>query len=67
MYIIFNKVTYGGFAPEPTKMTEVNACGTARIFEIIRAKRFNIKKIVTASSQAVYAEGKYLWPGCGLC
>ena len=65
--VIFHQAAYGGFAPELTKMTDVNACGTARIFEVIRAKRLDIKKIVTASSQAVYGEGKYACEKCGPC
>ncbi|HEX2713316.1 MAG TPA: NAD-dependent epimerase/dehydratase family protein, partial [Candidatus Acidoferrales bacterium] len=32
--------------------------------EIIRVKRLNIQKIVTASSQAVYGEGKYACQAC---
>jgi len=62
---IFHQAAYGGFAPELTKMTDVNATGTARIFEVIRAKRLDIKKIVTASSQAVYGEGRYACDRCG--
>lgn len=65
--VIFHQAAYGGFAPELSKMTDVNACGTARIFEAVRAKRLNLKKIVTASSQAVYGEGKYLCENCGPC
>jgi len=65
--VVFHQAAYGGFAPELTKMTDVNACGMARIFEVIRTKRLNIQKIVTASSQAVYGEGKYECPNCGPC
>ena len=65
--VIFHQAAYGGFAPELTKMTDANACGTARLFEVIRTKGLNIKKIVTASSQAVYGEGKYLCEQCGPC
>jgi len=63
--VIFHQAAYGGFAPELTKMTDVNATGTARIFEVIRTKRLEIKKIVTASSQAVYGEGRYACDQCG--
>ncbi|MGH9395377.1 MAG: NAD-dependent epimerase/dehydratase family protein [Terriglobia bacterium] len=63
--VIFHQATYGGFASELTKMTDANACGTARIFEAIRTKRLDIKKIVTASSQAVYGEGKCYCENCG--
>jgi len=65
--IIFHQAAYGGFAPELTKMTEVNATGTARIFEVIRTKRLPVQKIVTASSQAVYGEGRYQCGQCGPC
>ena len=65
--VIFHQAAYGGFAPELTKMTDVNACGTARIFEVIRTRGLEIKKIVTASSQAVYGEGRYRCAVCGPC
>jgi dTDP-L-rhamnose 4-epimerase len=65
--VIFHQAAYGGFAPELTKMTDVNACGTARIFEAIRTKGVDVRKIVTASSQAVYGEGKYFCDACGPC
>jgi dTDP-L-rhamnose 4-epimerase len=57
--VVFHLAAYGGFAPELTKMTDVNACGTSRIFEAIRTKGLDVRKIVTASSQAVYGEGAY--------
>jgi len=40
-------------------MAKVNAARTARLFEVIRTDGPDIKKIVAASSQAVYGEGKY--------
>ncbi len=65
--VVFHQAAYGGFAPELTKMTDVNACGTARIFEAIRTKDLDIAKVVTASSQAVYGEGQYRCARCGPC
>jgi dTDP-L-rhamnose 4-epimerase len=65
--VIFHEAIYGGFAPELTKMADVNVCGTARIFEIIRTRKLDIQKIVVASSQAVYGEGKYRCEKCGPC
>jgi dTDP-L-rhamnose 4-epimerase len=65
--VVFHQAAYGGFAPELTKMTDVNACGTARLFEIIRTDGLDIRKVVTASSQAVYGEGKYQCAACGPC
>ncbi len=65
--VIFHQAAYGGFAPELEKMTDVNATGTSRIFEVIRTQGLSIKKVVTASSQAVYGEGKYQCNKCGPC
>ncbi len=62
---VFHQAAYGGFAPEISKMTEVNTSGTARMFEAIRTESFTISKIVVASSQAVYGEGMYSCPTHG--
>jgi dTDP-L-rhamnose 4-epimerase len=43
--------------PEIAKYVHVNSLGTAEILEVIREKNLPIKKIVVASSQAVYSEG----------
>ena len=55
--VVFHEAAYGGYMPEIAKYTEVNTYGTALMLEIIREKNFPIKKIVVASSQAVYSEG----------
>jgi dTDP-L-rhamnose 4-epimerase len=55
--IVFHIAAYGGFMPEIAKYVKVNSLGTAQILEIIREKNLPIKKVVVASSQAVYSEG----------
>jgi dTDP-L-rhamnose 4-epimerase len=55
--IVFHQAAYGGYMPEIAKYVHVNSLGTAQILEIIREKNLPIKKIVVASSQAVYSEG----------
>ena len=55
--IVFHIAAYGGFMPEIAKYVQVNSLGTAQILEIIREKNLPIKKVVVASSQAVYSEG----------
>lgn len=57
--VVFHQAAFGGFIPKISKYFDVNATGTARLLEIIRDKRLPIKKVVVASSQAVYGEGKY--------
>ena len=45
--------------------TEVNVGGTALLLDLIANEPFPIKKIVVASSRAVYGEGKYHCPNHG--
>src|SRR5207248_4837761 len=55
--IVFHQATYGGYMPEITKFVHVNSLGNAQMLEIIREKNLPIKKVIVASSQAVYSEG----------
>lgn len=42
------------------KYTEVNIGGTAIMLDILANTKTNVKKVVVASSRAIYGEGKYL-------
>lgn len=44
---------------EISQYVSVNAAGTANLLDIVANKRTTIKKIILASSRAVYGEGKY--------
>jgi dTDP-L-rhamnose 4-epimerase len=55
--VVFHQAAYGGFMPEMAKYMEVNTAGTAGMLELIRDGNLPVRKIVVASSQAVYAEG----------
>jgi len=55
--VVFHQAAYGGYMPEIAKYVHVNSFGTAQMLEIIREQNLPIKKIVVASSQAVYSEG----------
>lgn len=57
---VFHQAAFGGFTDEFSKYFEVNVNGTARLFERLAAGRHQVKKVVVASSQAVYAEGAYV-------
>lgn len=60
--VVFHQAAYGGYMPEISKYVEVNSFGTAQMLEIIREENLPIKKIVVASSQAVYSEGAGVCP-----
>ncbi len=62
---VFHQAAFGGFTTELTQYLDVNATGTARIFELIREYHYPVEKIVVASSQAVYGEGLYRCPTHG--
>lgn len=55
--VVFHQAAYGGYMPEVAKFMDVNTVGTARILEHIRDCRLSVRKVVLASSQAVYSEG----------
>lgn len=55
--VVFHEAAYGGYMPEIGKYVHVNSFGTAQMLEVIRDENLPVKKIVVASSQAVYSEG----------
>jgi len=64
--VVFHQAAYGGYMPEIAKYVRVNSFGTAQMLEVIREENLPIKKIVVASSQAVYSEGAATCPEHGL-
>src|SRR5437868_13526567 len=64
--LVFHQAAYGGYMPEIAKFVHVNSLGTAQMLEVIREKKLPIKKVVVASSQAVYSEGAAICPEHGL-
>ena len=55
--VVFHEAAYGGYMPEMAKYVLVNSFGTAQMLEIIRDHNLPIRKVIVASSQAVYSEG----------
>src|SRR5256886_207547 len=64
--VVFHQAAYGGYMPEIAKYVHVNSLGTAQMLEVIREKNLPIRKIIAASSQAVYSEGAGECPKHGL-
>ncbi len=64
--VVFHQAAYGGYMPEMGKYVSVNSFGTAQMLEIIRDENLPVKKVVVASSQAVYREGAATCPRHGL-
>jgi dTDP-L-rhamnose 4-epimerase len=64
--VVFHQAAYGGYMPEISKYVHVNSFGTAQMLEIIRDENLPVRKVVVASSQAVYREGAATCPKHGL-
>ena len=63
--IVSHQAAYQDYMPDFSRFLGVNAVGTALLYELIVAERWKIKKIIVASSQAVYGEGQYICPAHG--
>jgi dTDP-L-rhamnose 4-epimerase len=64
--VVFHQAAYGGYMPDIAKYVHVNSLGTAQMLEVIRENNLPVRKIVVASSQAVYSEGAGDCPKHGL-
>lgn len=63
--VVFHEAAYGGYMPEIAKFIDSNGVGTALMLETIRDRDLPVRKVVVASSQAVYNEGAYACPEHG--
>ncbi len=63
---VFHLAAYQGYLSDFSKFARVNDGGTALLYEIIVNNKLPVKKVIVASSQAVYGEGKYECPEHGV-
>ncbi len=57
--IVFHIAAYQDYLPDYSTFSHVNTYSTSLLYEIIEEKKYPIRKIIVASSQAVMGEGKY--------
>lgn len=57
--VVSHQAAYQDYMPDFSKFLSVNAVGTALLYELIVEDRMKIRKVIVASSQAVYGEGQY--------
>lgn len=60
MDAVIHLAAYQDYLTDFSKFFHVNTVGTALLYETIVQRKLPIQKIVVASSQATYGEGKYL-------
>lgn len=66
---VIHLAAYQDYLPNFSKFFNVNAAGTALLYELLVAEptlRRNLQKVVVATSQAVFGEGRYLCPVHGV-
>jgi len=57
--MVSHQAAYQDYMPDFSRFLEINAVSTALLFELIVGQRLPVKKVIVASSQAVYGEGQY--------
>lgn len=62
---VFHLAAYQDYLPDFSTFFHVNTESTALLYELIVEKNYPVKKVVVASSQAVYGEGHYECAKCG--
>ena len=67
---VYHLAAYQDYMPDFHRFLDVNATSTALLYEIIVDRHLPVEKVIVASSQSVYGEGKYecarhgaLYPG----
>jgi len=61
---VFHLAAYQDYLPDFSTFFHVNSVGTALLYEVIVERKLPVQKVVVASSQAVYGEGKYICRAC---
>jgi dTDP-L-rhamnose 4-epimerase len=64
--VVFHLAAYQDYLTDFSKFAQVNDFGTALLYEVIINEHFPVRKVVVASSQAVYGEGRYECPEHGI-
>src|SRR4030095_12509415 len=59
---VVHLAAYQDYLPDFSKFFRVNAVGTALLYELIVGEHLPVRKVVVASSQAVYGEGRHRCP-----
>jgi len=57
--VVSHQAAYQDYMPDFSRFMLVNAVGTSLLYELIVQEKLKVKKIIVASSQAVYGEGQY--------
>jgi dTDP-L-rhamnose 4-epimerase len=62
---IYHFAAYQDYLTDFSRFFSTNSVGTALIYELIVRERLPVARVIVASSQAVYGEGRYVCPAHG--
>lgn len=57
--VVFHFASYQDYMNDFSKFYDVNVVGTALMYEVIVKEKLSVSKIIVATSQSIYGEGKY--------
>lgn len=60
--VVSHQAAYQDYMLDFSRFLQVNAVSTALLFEVLVERRWRPRKVIIASSQAVYGEGQYTCP-----
>ena len=60
--VVSHQAAYQDYMLDFSRFLWVNAVSTSLLYELIVAEKLKVKKVIVASSQAVYGEGQYVCP-----
>ncbi|HEU0169043.1 MAG TPA: NAD-dependent epimerase/dehydratase family protein, partial [Chloroflexota bacterium] len=63
---VFHLAAYQDYLTDFSTFFATNSAGTALLYELIVNDKLPVRKVVVASSQAIYGEGKYVCPTHGV-
>lgn len=64
--VVFHQAAYQDYMPDYSRFFATNVGSTALLYELIQERGYPVRKVIVASSQAVYGEGQYLCPEHGV-
>ncbi|MBI4198888.1 MAG: NAD-dependent epimerase/dehydratase family protein [Chloroflexi bacterium] len=64
--VVIHLAAYQDYMCDYSRFFDVNCVGTALLYELVVEQRLPVRRIIVASSQAVYGEGRYRCPRDGV-
>jgi len=64
--VVSHQAAYQDYMPDFSRFFHVNTVGTALLYELLVSEKLPVRKVIVASSQAVYGEGQYECPEHGM-